>query len=112
MVPLKLKETLTVAAEEMRKLMIDNSQKFAGVTDGKTVLTNDSGSSAGVRGDGKKIGDTRIDLNLLCGDDNKRCKTNPDGSLKINAESMVEFKPEVARLNSLEEFYITPDGKK
>ncbi len=106
------KETLSVAAEEMRKLMIDDSQKFAGITDGKTVLSNDSGSSTGVRSDGKKIGGTRIDLDLLCGDDNSRCKTNQDGSLKINAEGMIEFKPEVAHVNSLEEFLITPDGKK
>ena len=104
--------SVSVAAEEMRKLMIDDSQKFAGVTDGNTILSNDSGSSAGVRGDGKKIGGTRIDLELLCGDDNGRCKTNQDGSLKINAEGMIEFKPEVAQVNSLEEFLTTPDGKK
>ena len=79
------KETLSVAAEEMRKLMIVDSIKFAGVTDGKTILNNDSGSSAGMHGDGKKLGGTRIDLDLLCGSKNQRCTTNPDGSLKINA---------------------------
>lgn len=73
------KETLSVAAEEMRKLMIVDSIKFAGVTDGKTILNNDSGSSAGLHGDGKKLGGTRIDLDLLCGADNKRCRQNEDG---------------------------------
>jgi filamentous hemagglutinin len=106
------KETLSVAAEEMRKLMIVDSIKFAGVTDGKTILNNDSGSSAGMHGDGKKLGGTRIDLDLLCGSKNQRCTTNPDGSLKINAYGLIEFKPETTNVNSLEEFLLTPDGVK
>jgi filamentous hemagglutinin len=106
------KETLSVAAEEMRKLMIVDSIKFAGVTDGKTILNNDSGSSAGLHGDGKKLGGTRIDLDLLCGADNKRCKTNPDGSLQIGETGLIEFLPEAAELKSLDEFLSTPDGIK
>jgi len=49
---------------------------------------------------------------LLCGADNKRCKTNLDGNLKINAEGLVEFRPEVAKVESLDEFLTTPDGVK
>jgi filamentous hemagglutinin len=88
------KETLSVAAEEMRKLMIVDSIKFAGVTDGKTILNNDSGSSAGLHGDGKKLGGTRIDLDLLCGAD------------------LIEFVPRSAHVNSLDEFLKTPNGIK
>ena len=106
------KETLSVAAEEMRKLMIADSIKFAGVTDGKTILNNDSGSSAGLHGDGKKLGGTRIDLDLLCGSNNQRCTTNSDGSLKIGSAGLVEFLPEAAKVKSLDEFLMTPDGIK
>jgi len=38
-----LKESLSIAADQMRQLMIEDSRKFKGVTDGKTVLTNVSG---------------------------------------------------------------------
>ena len=106
------KETLSVAAEEMRKLMIVDSIKFAGVTDGKTILNNDSGSSAGMHGDGKKLGGTRIDLDLLCGSQNERCKTNPDNSLYINSEGLIEFIPKAAHVGSLDQFLSTPDGIK
>jgi filamentous hemagglutinin len=106
------KETLSVAAEEMRKLMIVDSIKFAGVTDGKTILNNDSGSSAGMHGDGKKLGGTRIDLDLLCGEDNNRCRRNDDGSLYTNAEGLIEFVPRSAHVNSLDEFLKTPNGIK
>jgi len=69
------KETLSAAASEMRRLMIEDSEKFAGITDDTgIVLTNLSGESVGVRGDGKKIGGTRIDLDIICGKANERCK--------------------------------------
>jgi filamentous hemagglutinin len=47
-----LKEALSTGADHMRQLMIEDSMKFKGVTDGKTVLSNVSGVSDGVRGDG------------------------------------------------------------
>nr|VFK06717.1 MAG: hypothetical protein BECKLPF1236B_GA0070989_100214 [Candidatus Kentron sp. LPFa] len=95
----------------MRQIMIEDSKKFPGVTDGTTVLTNISGQSDGVRGDGYKIGGTRIDLDKLCGSDNSRCitKENPDGTkmldangktqLKLDAQGRVQFNPEAASMS-------------
>ena len=101
------KEALSTAAEKMRDLMIEDSKKSAGVVDstGK-VLSNVSGPSDGVRGDGYKIGGTRVDLDLLCGPDNARCTftKNADGS--IDKSQPVQFK------GNLEEFLKTPEGQK
>lgn len=41
------KEILSSAAEQMRALMIEDSRKFKGITDGVTTLTNISGESVG-----------------------------------------------------------------
>lgn len=107
------KEALSTAADAMRQLMIEDSMKFKGVTDGKTVLSNMSGESAGVRGDGTKVGGTRIDLDLLCGRDNSRCQAHPDGSLALNERGQVVFRPEGAGGKSLAEFLSdTPEGRK
>lgn len=101
------KEALSTAAEKMRDLMIEDSKKFAGVVDstGK-VLSNVSGSSDGVRGDGVKVGGTRVDLDLLCSADNSRCviAKNPDGS--VNTSKPIEFK------GVLDGFIKTPEGQK
>ncbi|WP_125117851.1 hypothetical protein [Bordetella trematum] len=62
------KESLSAAAKEMRRLMIEDSMKFAGITDGSgEPLSNITGESIGVDGDGKKIGGTRLDLDIVCG---------------------------------------------
>ena len=62
------KETLAAAADEMRALMIKDSSTFAGVVDGTgKKLSNNSGTSEGINGDGVKLGGTRVDLDLLCG---------------------------------------------
>ena len=78
------KESLAAAADEMRALMVKDSSTFAGVVDstGKK-LSNNSGSSEGINGDGMKLGGTRVDLDLLCGPDNSRCEIpkRPDGSV-------------------------------
>jgi filamentous hemagglutinin len=91
----------------MRQLMIEDSKKFKGVTDGKAVLSNTSGVSHGVRGDGMKVGGTRMDLDLLCGPANERCVTNPDGSLAVEPNGNITF-----TAGSFEEFIETSDGKK
>jgi len=85
------KETLSVAADQLRQLMIEDSKKFAGVTDGTIVLTNadTSGLSDGVRSDGEKVGGTRIDLDKFCGSSNERCAKNQDGSLALDAQNRV-----------------------
>jgi len=114
------KEALSTAAEKMRDLMIEDSKKFAGVVDstGK-VLSNVSGPSDGVRGDGVKVGGTRVDLDLLCGPSNERCTfaKTPDGS--IDTTKPVTFKgPEVKKPDgtfgeqTIAEFLATPEGQK
>ena len=102
-----MKESLSLAADQMRQWMIEDSGRFKGVTDGKTVLNNLSGPSDGVRGDGVKVGGTRVDLDLLCGPMNERCRINPDRTLMLDPDGYVVFKD-----GSLEEFVATPDGKK
>jgi len=102
-----LKEALSTGAEQMRQLMIEDSMKFRGVTDGKTVLSNVSGASDGVRGDGMKVGGTRVDLDLLCGPVNERCRTNNDGTLMIDENGYIIFK-----VGNFENFFETSEGKK
>lgn len=118
------KESLSVAAGQMRQLMIEDSQQFAGVTDGTTTLSNISGESEGVRGDGFKIGGTRVDLDLLCGKANERCEvqTNSDGSesrdangktqLKLNEQGQVRFDEEKAGMSLAKFIETTEEGKK
>ncbi|MDF3822754.1 hemagglutinin repeat-containing protein [Leptospira sp. 96542] len=75
-----LRESLDAAADKMRELMIEESKKFPGVVDkdGKLLVSNDSGKSAGLDGDGKKLAGTRIDLEKLCADN--LCENNADGT--------------------------------
>ncbi|MEF9388720.1 hypothetical protein V4890_24345, partial [Ralstonia solanacearum species complex bacterium KE056] len=118
------KEALSTAADEMRTLMIQDSAKFAGVTDGTTTYDNLSAESAGVRGDGYKVGGTRWDLDLLCGADNARCKVLEDENhraildangktqLALNEKGQVQFDPKAAGVKSLDDFLQTDGGKK
>jgi filamentous hemagglutinin len=113
------KEGLAAAADEMRALMIKDSSTFAGVVDGTgKKLSNNSGTSEGIKGDGVKLGGTRIDLDLLCGPGNARCsfETKPDGS--IDTSKPVTFKgPDVTKPDgtvgpqTLDEFLATDAGK-
>ncbi|HEY0269289.1 MAG TPA: adhesin, partial [Methyloradius sp.] len=108
------KEGLSVAADQMRKLMIKDSEKFAGVVDANgNTLDNIAAESDGVRGDGKKIGGTRVDLDLLCGVDNSRCAVNSDGSFDLK-DGKIQFiaKDEQGNLTSLADFINTPEGQK
>jgi len=120
------KETLSAAANEMREIMIENSKVFVGVVDvndDKSTLDNISGKSEGVRGDGVKIGGTRVDLDLLCGTSNERCviKVNENGEpvrdangrtqLELNAKGQVQFDQDRAGM-SLAKFLETDAGKK
>ena len=111
------KEALSTAAEKMRELMIEDSKKFAGVVDSTgRVLSNISGPSEGVRGDGQKVGGTRVDLDLLCGPDNSRCEipTKPDGSMDTSKQIVftggryLDGTPK----QKLQDFLATVDGKK
>jgi filamentous hemagglutinin len=91
----------------MRARTIEDSKKFAGVVDstGK-VLSNMTGESEGIRGDGVKAGGTRVDLDLLCGANNERCtfETKSDGSID-NGKS-VQFN------GSFDDFMKSAEGQK
>ncbi|MCM0045582.1 MAG: hypothetical protein NBV65_13260, partial [Burkholderiaceae bacterium] len=108
------REILSSAAEQMRALMIEDSRKFKGITDGVTTLTNMSGESAGVRGDGVKLGGTRVDLDALCGSEYERCVSQEIGGqrvLKLDDYGMVEFRKNETGI-TLAQFLMTPQGKK
>ncbi len=107
------KEALSTAAEKMRDLMIEDSKTFAGVVDtgGKPLFSNQSGQSAGVNGDGFKLGGTRADLDLLCGVSNDRCLKNEDESLKLDSLNRVQFDEKAAGM-TMTQFIATPEGQK
>ncbi|OZI39063.1 hypothetical protein CEG14_05905 [Bordetella genomosp. 1] len=106
------KESLSAAASEMRRLMIEDSKKFAGITDGSNVpLSNISGVSEGVDGDGKKLGGTRIDLDIVCGVENERCVANSDGSLQRDRNNIVKFDSKSLEM-TLEQFLESDEGKR
>jgi len=117
------KEGLSAAAEKMRTLTIEDSSKFSGVTDGKTVISNMSGKSEGVRSDGKKLGGTRIDPDLLCGKNHENCKVVRDSSgepvldangktkLDLNDQNMIVFITS-EKYPSLENYLESDDGLK
>jgi filamentous hemagglutinin len=114
------KESLSAAAEKMRNLMIEDSTTSRGVVDSTGFeLSNLSGESVGLRGDGRKIGGTRVDLDLLCGTDNSRCKTatNPDGTQKLDENGKVQLATDskgriMFSKGSIESFIQTPEGQK
>ena len=107
------KESLSAAAEEMRQVTIENSKLFAGVTDGATILSNVSGVSVGGKWnlDPTKTGGTRVDLDGVCGADNKRCARNEDGSIKL-VDGMVQWNSDGADGKSLAEWLKTDEGQK
>ncbi|WP_304858640.1 hypothetical protein [Methylotenera sp.] len=107
-------EGLAAASEELRKITIENSTLFDGVADDDFTLTNLTGESAGGKWDLApiKTGGTRADLDGLCGADNKRCKTNEDGSLAYNDKGQVQWNSDGADGQSLKDWLTTPEGKK
>jgi filamentous hemagglutinin len=52
-----------------------------------------------------------VDLDILCGTDNRQCKKNDDRSLQLDDQGRIQFDPEAAKM-SLEEFLTTNEGKK
>ena len=111
------KESLAAAADQMRAAVAEDSAKFKGAVDqnGKPLFSNQSGDSAGVDGDGKKFAGTRVNLDLLCGTDNKRCETNPDNSLALTDKGEVKFigaKNKDGSDQTYADFLQTEDGKK
>lgn len=116
------KESLSAAAESMRTLMIDESRRFPGITDGTTTIANTGGTSAGVRNDGFKLGGTRIDIDLLCGRQYERCKVlsndidkpildqNGKAQFILDAQGNVQFDVNKAG-QSLQVFLESAQGK-
>ena len=116
---------LSEAADRMREYTIADSQKFAGITDGVTVLDNKSGESAGIRDDGFKTAGTRVVLDLICGKMNERCITQQVQNglsvrdpkdipkLLLDDNNRVEFDPGKVKEMSLADFLAKdPEGKK
>ena len=58
---------------------------------GEIVLNNISGESEGVRGDGIKLGGTRVDLDQLYGASNERCSMLPDGRVLFDLGEYKSF---------------------
>jgi filamentous hemagglutinin len=121
------KESLSAAADQMRQLMIDDSKQFAGVIDAQgNTLDNIAAESTGVRGDGSKVGGTRVDLDMLCGPMNERCARQQDSNgndildqnglpqLALNEQRFVVFnaKKSDGSIMGLNEFIKTSEGQK
>ncbi|MEO8409098.1 MAG: hemagglutinin repeat-containing protein, partial [Propionivibrio sp.] len=110
------KETLSAAAEEMRRITIENSQESKGIVDGTFVLTNFlTGKSEGLRGDGHGTGGTRLDFDNICGPTNERCKTITDtnGNKVLDLkDGMVQWDKEGAKGLSLAAYPDSPEGQK
>ena len=123
------KEGLSAAAEEMRRITIESSQKFAGAVDAYgNILTNLlDGKSEGARGDATGTGGTRNDFDLLCGTSNERCAKQQDANgnnildlngipkLALNENNQVMFTAKNADEVPMSfDYFIanTPEGKK
>lgn len=88
------KETLAWAADEMRQSMVEDSKKFKGICDTNgNCISNISGQSVGVNGDGLKIAGGRIVLSDWCVEG--RCEKDPTTvtGYKENPDGTVIFKP-------------------
>ncbi len=86
------KESLAWAANIMRQNMIEDSIKFPGIcVNENDCISNMSGKSEGVNGDGKKVGGGRIVLDKWC--DEGRCERdeNTKSGWKENEDHTVIF---------------------
>lgn len=114
--PALARESLAAAAEELRKITIENSKLFHGISDGSTTLSNISGVSMGEKWDLApiKTGGTRVDLDGLCGTDNNRCAKNEDGTLALNDKRQVLWIATDENNNpiSLSAFLESPEGQR
>ena len=101
----------TLAREESLR----NSRLSPGIIDPETglVISNVSADSSAF--DGVKLGGTRLDLDTLCGEGMKNCKTyvdsNGDKQLEYDDFGRVQWDTEKANM-SMETYLTTPEGKK
>ena len=87
------KESLAMAADEMRQAMIEDSKKLPGICDAHgNCLDNKSGTSRGVNGDGFKLAGGRVDVNKLCA--KGRCEEviKPDGTTILATDAAGNIK--------------------
>jgi len=75
------------------------------------LVSNHSSKSFGVNGDGEKLAGTRVDLDVICGKTNERCRQNSDGSLFRNEKGMVVFIGD-EKNKTLSAFLQSDEGKK
>jgi filamentous hemagglutinin len=99
------KESLSWAADVMRQNMIEDSKKFPGICVSKTdCISNMSGESVGVNGDGKKVAGGRVVLADWCkagGEGGCVPDTSTLSGWKQNEDGTVIFKPKDANGNDL-----------
>ncbi|HEY0269291.1 MAG TPA: hypothetical protein VGC12_08670 [Methyloradius sp.] len=99
------KESLSWAADQMRQKMIEDSMKFPGIcVNENDCISNMSGSSVGVNGDGVKVAGGRIVLVDWCsagGKDACQKDLSTKSGYAENADGTVIFKPIDANGNSL-----------
>ncbi len=73
--------TFALAATKLREISLENSRQSPGLNiktkDGDMVLSNVSYDSGYF--DGVKLGGVRLDLDILCGENNSRCARISDG---------------------------------
>lgn len=85
--------SLQLAATKMRKESLDNSRQSPGV-----VYTDENGNSQVISNvsydsgyfDGVKLGGTRLSTDVICGEDNARCK-NVNGKLVTDTDGNYTF---------------------
>ena len=117
------RESLSAAAEEMRKITYENSTLFKGIIDESAggdkpfVLSNTSGDSAGGKWDlvPFKGGGTRVNLDNICGEDNSRCKTIADanGNMILDLkDGQVQWDKSGADGKTLAEYLASEAGQK
>jgi filamentous hemagglutinin len=111
------REVLGEVSKQMRAAMIDDSKKFAGIKDSPSgdgmILSNISGISQGIDDDGTKVGGTRVDLDLVCGPDNRRCeRLSQSNELRLDSEGYVRFLGEPGGAQNLRDFLRSENGKK
>ena len=79
--------TLQLANTKMREISLANSRQSPGIEvqdeNGETKIINNVSYESGAF-DGVKLGGVRLDLDIICGKDNRRCQTDNNGNLIKN----------------------------
>ncbi|WP_386689708.1 hemagglutinin repeat-containing protein [Lonepinella sp. MS14437] len=84
------KSLLATLNIEARRETLKNSLLAPPVEDKNGMLSNVAYGSGAF--DGIKLGGVRMNYGIICGEDNSRCETNSDGSLKVNERGNYVYK--------------------